>query len=328
MCIMETYKQLTYSDMVKIETFIEEGYKPGGIAIKISKDCTTVYRCLKNNSNEDGIFVADEAWEKVCKRKSEANKHIRILPDSILEKYILVKIEEHWSPEQIAGKWTHNTGEPICHETIYQYVYKNKPQLIKMFFRRKGKKYQHERKSKYQIPNRRMIDERPKEVETRKDVGHWEGDTIVGKDHKGSIVTNVERKSGFFIASKTKDRSAQSIFESTVIDFKNIPDELKISMTYDNGKEFSYHEKIESSTKMTVYFAHAYSSWERGSNENTNGLLREFIPKGTDFNTVSDEDLARYVELINNRPRKRLGFMSPNEVFQQELENLALVPRM
>ncbi len=325
---MKTYKQLTYSDMVKIETFIAEGYKAGEIAIKIGKNATTIYRCMKNNSDDNGIFVADEVWEKVSERKSNANKHIRIIPDSLLEKYILVKIEEHWSPEQIAGTWADEKKESICHETIYQYVYKYRPHLVKMFFRRKGKKYKHERKSKYQIPDRRMIDERPKEVENRKEVGHWEGDTIVGKDHKGSIVTNVERKSGKLIASKTKDRTAEAIFEATVEDFKNIPDQLHISITYDNGREFSAHKKIENTIKMTVYFAHAYSPWERGSNENTNGLLREFIPKGTDFDTVSKEDLAYYVDLINNRPRKRLGFKTPNEVFQEELEKVALDSRM
>lgn len=317
---MRAYKQLNYEDMVRIETFIEAGYKTGEIAIQIGKDYTTVYRCLKNNSNEEGKFIAQEAWEKVCRRRVD-KKQVRILPDSILEKYILVKIEEHWSPEQIAGKWEKEHEETLCHETIYQYIYKHQPQLVKMYFRRKGKKYQHDRKDKHQIKNRRMIDERPESVELRKEIGHWEGDTIVGKDHKGSIVTNVERLSGLLIASKTKDRSAQSILDATVEDFKNLPNDLKISMTYDNGKEFAYHEEIEKQANMTVYFAHAYSPWERGSNENTNGLLREFIPKGTDFDTVSDEDLARYVELLNNRPRKRLGFLTPKEFFLQHFNS-------
>ncbi len=320
---MKKYTQLTRTDMTKIETLLEENYNPCEIAIKLGKNKTTIYRCIKNNKNAE-TFIGEEAWEKVSKRKSIANKHVRILPDSILEKYILIKIEQHWSPEQISGKWREEAQESICHETIYQFVYKYHPKLVKMYFRRKGKKYQHDRKEKYQIKDRRMIDERPQNIELREEVGHWEGDTIVGKNHQGAIVTNVERKSGKLIASKVKKSTAKAILEATVKDFKDLPNELRISMTYDNGKEFSLHQEIEKQVKMNVYFAHAYSPWERGTNENTNGLLREFIPKGTDFNNVSDEDLAYFVELINNRPRKRLGFKTPNEVFQAELEKLHL----
>lgn len=301
---MKTYKQLTFVDMVKIETFLEEGYKLGYIALKLEKRNTAIYRCIKNNSI-DGKFDAEKAWELVSKRKTRANKHYRILPSSILEKFILEKIQiYYWSPEQIAGYWSKSTGEALCHETIYKFVYDYHPSLVKIYFRRKGKKYQHNRKEKYQILDRRMIDERPEDVNDRKEIGHWEGDTIIGKDHKGAIVTNVERSSGFFIASKTKNRSAEEIFSSTVKDFESLPKELRISMTYDNGKEFSEHKKIESALSMTIYFAHTYSPWERGSNENTNGLLRQFIPKGTDFDTVSDEDLLHYVDLINNRREK------------------------
>lgn len=320
---MKTYKQLTKTDMVKIETLLSEGYNPSEISIRIGKHKTTVYRCVNKSKGKDG-FDGESAWKQVSSRKSVTNRHPRILPDSILEKYILVKIEKHWSPEQIAGEWREKTQESICHETIYQYIYKNHSKLVKMYFRRKGKKYQHNRKEKYQLKDRRMIDERPSSVETRREMGHWEGDTIVGKAHKGAIITNVERKTGKLIASKVKRATGKAILDSTIKDFMELPEELCISMTYDNGREFALHKEIEEQTKMTVYFAHPYSPWERGSNENTNGLLREFIPKGTDFNTVSDEDLAYYVDLINNRPRKRLGFKTPNELFEEELKKVAL----
>jgi len=319
---MKTYKQLTETDMIKIETLLSEEYNASEIAIKLGKHKTTIYRCIKNNSKEK--FVANDVWEEVSSRKSISNRHPRILQDSVLAKYILIKIEEHWSPEQIAGKWREETQEAICHETIYQYVYKNHSKLIKLYFRRKGKKYQHNRKEKYQLKDRRMIDERPSSVETRKEMGHWEGDTIVGKAHKGAIVTNVERKTGKLIASKVERATGRAILEATIKSFKDLPAELSISMTYDNGREFALHKDIEEQTKMTVYFAHPYSPWERGSNENTNGLLREFIPKGTDFADVSEQDLAYYVELINNRPRKRFGFKTPNELFNEELKKVAL----
>lgn len=325
------YKQLTYSDMVKIETLLSEKYNYREIGIKIGKDKTTIYRCLKNNSDysdddsnnnssNNRTFTADKAWEKVCERKTRVNQHFRILPESILEEFIIEKIKTHWSPEQIAGIWTKDTGEAICHETIYQHVYKHHSELVKLYFRRKGKKYQHKRKEKYQILNRRMIDDRPEEVMERKQLGHWEGDTIVGKNHKGAIVTNLELKSGFLIASKIPNRKAESVFEATKEDFEDISNQFCITMTYDNGREFAEHQRIEEETKMMVFFAHPYSPWERGANESVNGLLREFIPKGTDFSKVTNEELDYYVELLNNRPRKRLGYKTPYEVFQEEVK--------
>ncbi len=315
---MKSYKHLSYEELVKIETLLEEDYPIHEIAIKLSRNKSTIYRCISNTSTQNS-FSADTAYELIKSRRLKSTKPRKILPNSILEKYVVDLIEEYWSPEQVAGMWTSATKESLCHETIYQYIYKYKPHLVKLYFRRKGKKYKHDRKSKYQILNRRMIDERPAEVELRQDIGHWEGDTIIGKNHKGAIITNVERKSGKLIATKLPNRCAESVLKATIDDFKDLPPRLCISMTYDNGKEFSLHQDIEKETGMTVYFARAYAPWQRGSNESTNGLLRQFIPKGTDFDTVSDEDLERYVNLLNNRPRKRHGWLTPNQVFNQEL---------
>jgi len=312
------YKHLTLSDMIRIETLIQEGYSDAEIGIKIGKERTTIYRCRKKAENRKG-FSGEKIWEEVSQRKSSANKHYKILSDSALSQYILTKIELSWSPEQIAGRWRKKTGESLCKDTIYQWVYENHPHLVKLYFRRKGKKYIHHRKKKYQIMDRRMIDERPEEVENRLEIGHWEGDTIVGKDHKGAIVTNVERKTGFLITSLLERGTAEGVADATIEDFKNLPDEVKVSMTYDNGREFSWHKVIEGTTAMTVYFAHPYSPWERGSNENTNGLLREYIPKGSSFKNITKEDLQKYTDLINNRPRKRLGFLSPAEAFDLEI---------
>lgn len=320
---MKKYKHLSYDELVKIETLKNENYSEKEIAIIISRDKTTIYRCIKKYSVNDE-FIASTAYEKIRERKLQNSKPRRILSDSLLEKYIVEKIEEYWSPEQIANKWKHIHNEALSHETIYQYVYTHKPDMVKVFFARKGKKYQKDRRSKHQILNRRMIDERPDRVELREDVGHWEGDTIIGKNHKGAIVTNVERKTGLLVASKIPNKTAQAVLDATKDDFNDLPNELCVSITYDNGKEFSYHEMIEKQTGMTVYFARAYSPWERGTNENTNGLLRRFIPKGTDFDTVSEEDLAKYVDKINNRPRKRLGWLSPNEMIQNEINSVAL----
>ena len=317
---MKRYKQLTQSDMVKIAILLAEGLKPSDIAIRIGKDKTTVYRCIKKNSDKNG-FSADTAWEKVQERKKRVNSHPRILADDILKKFIIEKIESYWSPEQIAGRWKKDNGESLSHETIYKYIYEEKPELIKVYLRRKGKKYQKDCKNKYQLNGMRSIDERPKSVEERKEIGHWEGDTITDKGLTQGVVTNVERKSGFLVASKVENRTGENVYDVTIEDFAELPDEFKISVTYDRGSEFAWHKVIEGTTKMTVYFAHAYCPWERGSNENTNGLLRQFIPKGTDLRKVTEKDLQHYVSLLNNRPRKRLKYLTPYEVFQKELKS-------
>ena len=312
---MKKYKKLGYREIVMIEYYLKEEMKKSEIAIKLSRSRSTISRCINEYRDKNGVFEAERVWEEIQVKRANRKGHRKILSDELLKKYILEKVEINWAPEQIAGRWKAATGVVICHETIYQFVYKYHPHLVKLHFRRKGKKYQHDRKNKYQLTDRRMIDDRPASVESREVLGHWEGDTIVGKNHKQGIVTNVERKSGLLLAQKIPRRTAANVADVTKEMFDKIPDKLKISITYDNGKEFAWHKVIETENKMMVYFAHPYSSWERGSNENTNGLLREFIPKKTDFNTVSDTELVKYVDLINNRPRKRLNWKTPLEVF-------------
>lgn len=316
---MSKYTQIKYYDMVKIETLLDEGLNISDIAVKIGKHKTTVYRFIKKNSHE-GKFIADKAWHKLYERKNRSNSHPRILSDSLLEKYVLEKIESYWSPEQVVGAWKKGKKEPLSHETIYKYIYEKKPELVKIYFRRKGARYRNRRNEGVgKIPNMRNINERPDAVESRKEIGHWEGDTITDKGLIRGIVTNIERKSGFLIASKVNNRRSTDICDVTIEDFSILPDNLRLSITYDQGSEFSKHEIIENNTKMTVYFAHKGCPWERASNESTNGLLRQFIPKGTDLNKVTDEDLQHYVDLLNNRPRKRLKYQTPYEVFHKEL---------
>jgi len=278
---------------------------------------------VKAYSSSLGSFCADEAWVEIGKKRSLANNHPRILDDSVLAEFIVEKIESYWSPEQIAGKWRAENNEVLCHETIYQYIYRNKPQLIKLYLRRKGKKYRKERdKGKGGIPEMVMIDDRPKAVDGRESFGHWEGDTVIGKNYKQAIVTNVERKSGFLMATKVEHKQAELVADVFRGQFADLPEELRISVTLDQGSEFAWHTVISGETKLDVYFCHKASPWERGLNENTNGLLRQFIPKGTDFSQVSSKDLQHYVNLLNGRPRKRHGYLTPAEVLQKELDSL------
>lgn len=316
---MKQYKHLNHDELVKIQTYLECGLKQAEIAIRLNKSESTISRTISAYPAK-GPFDAEKAWTDVCERKSRGNSHPKIVSDDLLKKFVLEKIESYWSPEQIAGRWRNDTGETICHETVYNYMYKYHPETIKLYFRRKGKKYRTDRdKQKGKIDGMKMIDERPKSADERKEIGHWEGDTLIGKNHKQAIVTNVERKSGYLLAEKTPQKEAETVADICEEMFSEIPDELKITLTVDQGGEFAWHKVIEAETKMTVYFCHKAAPWQRGTNENTNGLLRQFIPKGTNFENVSDEDLQRYVDLINNRPRKRLAFLTPKEVFSEEL---------
>lgn len=317
---MKKYKQISYYDMIKIETLLEEGLGVTDIAVRIGKDKTSVYRCIKKNSHK-GKFRAAKAWYKINERKGRANSHPRILSDSLLERYILEKIESYWSPEQVAGTWKKDKREALSHETIYKYIYKEKPELIQVYLRRKGIKYRKKRAERAVVLDMRSIEERPLEINEKKEIGHWEGDTITDKGLTNGIVTNIERKSGFLIASKVDRKISKNVCDVTIEDFAVLPEELRLSITYDQGTEFAKHKIIEKKTKMTVYFAHKGCPWERASNESANGLLRQFIPKGSDLDKVSEENLKRYVELLNNRPRKRLNYQTPAELFQQKLNS-------
>jgi transposase, IS30 family len=280
------------------------------------------WRCLRDiwkrkiQFHSRSIHLAREQQKSIASKR-----YCRIEEWSTLEKYILEKIQEYHSPKQISWRWRNATGERLSKETIYSYVYNNHPELIKKFFRRKGKKCQHKRKLKYQLDNRRMINRRPRSIERRTTLWHWEADTVVWKRKtrtKKCILTNVERKSGFLVARVLENSQAWTTSETVIEAFKNLPKYKRKSMTFDNGREFAYHYDIERELKMTTYFAHPYCSWERGTNENTNWLLRQFLPKWTDFETLTEKELQKYVALINNRPRERLDYMTPNEVFHNK----------
>lgn len=313
-------RHLSWEDVVRIETLLNQGLNPTEIAVVIGRDKSVVYRCVEKNSL-DGLFIAEEAWQLMHERKREANYHPRILDDSLLEQFIIEKIETFFSPQQIAGMWTESSGEVLSHETIYTWLRDKRQDLIKIYLRRKGKKYRKKRLQPEFITEKRSIDDRPVEANERLEFGHWEGDTMLGASGKKEcIVLNLERKSGLLLAQKIPNKTAQAVLNATESYFKDIPEELRISVTYDNGTEFARHKEIEKKTKMTVYFAKPYSPWQRGSLENTIGLLRQFIPKGTDLSTVSEEELQYYIHLLNIRPRKRLKWKSPLEVFQAQIK--------
>ena len=210
----------------------------------------------------------------------------------------------------------------IGKDSIFKFIYNQRPDLVKYLRCQKGK-YRRRygtriREKQREALKKRRIDTRPEIIELKQRIGDWEGDTIVGKDRKPAILTHVERKSGLLFGDKLERATKETTKEKTVVRFKKIPQNKRHTMTYDNGSEFWDYELTEKETKMIIYFANPYHSWERGSNENANGLLRQFFPKKTIFATINQEQIEKAVKLINNRPRKRHNYLTPYEVFNQK----------
>jgi IS30 family transposase len=238
---------------------------------------------------------------------------IRILKGTLL-RMVVTRLRAHESPEQIAG-----VLGTLDASTIYRYIHERAPHLKKYLRSQKGRyRRRHRTKIREKARERRKkrrIDERPPVVERRGRIGDWEGDTMMGRDKWVRIVTYVDRRSGYLMAFLLSKLNAELLTKLTVKAFKRIPQQKRKTLTLDNGTEFSDWERLEEQTGMTVYFAYPYHSWERGTNENTNGLLRQYFPKSMDFNLVTPEELAHVVRKLNDRPRKRHNFKSPRAVF-------------
>ena len=315
-----SYTHITDFESISIEIYLNEKLNYSQIGRKLARHPSTIKREVERyRSKKTGIYHSKTAIKQRKLKRSLVNKQNkqRIQKDTFLVKYILSKIKRYRSPEQISWRLKQEEDMIISKDTIYLYMYQHHPELVQKYFRRKWKKYQNRRKEKYQLHNRKMIKHRPSIVETRERIWDWEWDTIIGRRwwNKEVILTNVERKSWYLLASKIPNKSGNSVLEWTIHLFKYIPKYKQKTMTYDNGREFSLHSLIEYETNLEVYFADPYCSRQRWSNENTNWLLRQFLPKKTDFQSVSNKQLKKYVKLINSRPRKRLNYLSPYEVF-------------
>jgi len=313
-----SYQQLTLRQRFQLETLLETLPTQKEIAHWMGIDPSTVSRELSRNSGD--AYDARKAHAKNHTRRKVAKRKTKIL--FVNEKahvYVEEKLKLYWSPEQIAGRGRRELGIMICHETIYQFIYEECPEWKKYLRQKKGKyRRRHgtkEREKAREQAKKQRIDMRPSIVDNRERIGDWEGDTIVGGERTTGILTHVERKSGYLLANLFKKKSAELIKEKTVESFEKIHVDKKHTITYDNGTEFSEHELIGRGTKLDIYFAYPYHSWERGTNENTNGLLRQFFPKKSMFAKLKQRDVDEKTELINNRPRKRHGYLTPYEVF-------------
>ena len=319
------YTHLTENERYVISHLSIAGFSLREIARRIKRHHTTVSRELERNGPEYDCTVYWYDWTHpmALKRRHKARHHRR-QSNPHLVKYVIRKLRDDWSPETIAEKlkieYPENDKMRVSHETIYRWIYldANEAGILYHHLRRRRKKRRRQKRygsGRRFIPGRVSISERPAIVETRERFGDWEGDTVEGKKSTGYFATHVERKSRYLIAAKLTNKKAESLTFKSIKAFWRIPKKMRKTLTVDNGKEFARFKKLEDKTGLTVYFADPYSAWQRGTNENTNGLLRQYFPKGTDFRNVSEEDLAFAVKKLNHRPRKRLNYQSPYEVF-------------
>jgi len=322
------YTHLTENDRYVISHLTCAGFSLREIARRITRHHTTVSRELKRNDDpvyEDTVYWYDWTHPEAVKRRHKA-RHQRRRSGQRLVDYVERKLREDWSPKIIAEKlridFPDDQEMRVSHETIYRWIYLDATVGGTLYHhlrrrrkkRRKQKRYGSGRRF---IPGRVSISERPAIVETRERFGDWEGDTIEGKKSTGYMATHVERKSRYLIAAKLVDKKARSLTLKSIKAFWRIPKKMRKTLTVDNGKEFARFKELEDKTGLTVYFADPYSAWQRGTNENTNGLLRQYFPKGTDFREFTEEDLAFAVKKLNHRPRKCLNYRSPQEVFSK-----------
>lgn len=326
-----SYAHLTKENRIELAILKRSGAKQKDIARILCKDPSTISRELRRNPDKDSVigYSPSYAQNKTKIRRIKANQRFRIIEnDEKLRKFIVKKLKKLWSPEQIAGRLKKEFGKTlVCHETIYQYIYSSNPYLKRYLRCRKGK-YRRRygtkiREKQREEAKKKRIDLRPEIVEQRGRIGDWEGDTILGKD-KNHILTHAERKSGILFADKLQVVTAEETRIRTIERFKKIPRKKKRSLTYDNGTTFADYEFTERETGIDIYFAYPYHSWERGTNENANGLLRQFFPKKSVFANITQKEIDKAVRLINHRPRKRLNYLTPYEVFYEKEINCTL----
>lgn len=313
-------KHLTEEQRYAIYTMLQIPMTQKDIAEAIGVHKSTISRELRRNCDKrSGKYIMDLAQRKAEKRKAnKRHKEVFTAPMQLRVKRLL---KRGFSPEQIAGRSKVEGKAIVSHETIYRWIWEDKRSggTLHKHLRRQGRKYA-KRGSKNAgrgfIPNRIDIDERPPVVELKERFGDLEIDTIIGKNHKGAILTINDRATSRVWIRKLTGKEAVPVAKITAWALRKVKN-LIHTITADNGKEFAKHEEIAQKLEINFYFCKPYHSWERGANENTNGLIRQYIPKGTDFSEVTNKQIKRIENILNNRPRKRLGYLTPNEKFKQ-----------
>ena len=329
------HRRLTLKERIIIETLLNQNKSKSYIAKHLNRNRSTITREVNNwiykptdkyNATLADFFAKDEYLNKRNLDKINTHKQLKM--------YVYRGLLSKFSPEQIAGRikldHPNNSIMTISHEAIYQHIYKHRQsilgkKLIKLLpYHHSKRRYNRKGgKNRIRIKDQVNISERPDDVQQRKIAGHWEADLMIGVGQKSAIGTIVERKTRIVFIVKLENRKSATVTQQFAKILNSLPIHLLKSMTYDNGMEMANHKWLSEKTGMNIYFANPYSSWERGTNENTNGLIRRSFPKRTDFNLVTNEKLKQAETSLNNRPRKVLGYKTPNECMKQEINNYA-----
>jgi IS30 family transposase len=291
------------------------------IAAAIGKDKSVVSRELKRNSDKrNGVYKAPLAEKKYRIRQAQKSKHVSFTSE--IKSYVITGLQNDYSPEQISGRAKLDGVLCVSHERIYQFVWEDKKEPISLglheHLRHQGRKYRQRGSSKDSrgiIKNRVDIDQRPAIVEEKTRFGDLEIDTIIGKNHQGALLTVNDRVTSLVWIRRLDSKHEEPLTEASIQALMCLKDELK-TITADNGKEFAGHQRIAQELGVDFYFAKPYHSWERGANENTNGLIRQYFKKGSSFENVTHQQVSYVQDKLNNRPRKKLGYLSPNEFYK------------
>jgi len=310
---------LTVEQRYSISTLLEQGFNQTFIAKAIGKDKSVISRELgRNSDNRNGVYKAELAQRKCLQRHRFKRKHISFTAK--MQFFVEEQLKNDFSPEQIKGIADLNKVPCVSHERIYQHVWADKKAkgILHTHLRNKGRRYRKRgalKDSRGIIPGKVNINERPPIVEERTRFGDLEMDLIIGKNHQKAILTINDRASGMLKMKLLESKNAEALCQ-VAIDLLEPWKPFLHTITSDNGKEFAKHQKIAIHTNTSYYFANPYHSWERGSNENLNGLIRQYFPKMTDFNLITDEQIKAVEDKLNQRPRKRFGFKSPLDIFE------------
>lgn len=317
------YYQLTENERYQIYALKKAGLNQKAIAEQMSRNAATICRELKRNSGQRG-YRPKQAQEFSENRRSQAQKAVKIT--TVVRAAIECLLRQELSPQQVVGYLKRERKLSLHHETVYRLIYADKAAGGDLYahLRVASKPYRkrygsYDRRGK--IPHRRGIEERPAVVERRSRIGDWEGDTIIGKGKQSAMLTLVERKTLYTVIIKLQGKQADALAEAANKGMKALKGRVR-TITFDNGLEFAAHAKMAEVLEADIFFAHPYCSWERGANENTNGLIRQYFPKGTDFSTVTDEEIQGVMARLNNRPRATRKFKTPNELFMGQRVDL------
>jgi IS30 family transposase len=328
---MKNYKRLSSSERDKLAVWKAEGVSNKQCAGRLNRNISTIGRELKRNRWKDNYYVAIHAQTNADYRESEKAHGKHELKNIDVYEYVTERLRDGWSPDQIAGRLRLDYPKDkywwITAETIYRWIYQEEQikcdQPWYEYLRRKQKKrkkYQGRKVHRSHIPDRISIHKRPKAVDKRREFGHWEGDTVEGKRHKDGVHTEVERMCRKILGKKVKQITSEVTIGVQKQMFVDLPEIARKSTTLDNGRETHLHYLLRKDLNMNTYHADPYSSWQRGTNEHGNWHLRYYFPKGTDFNEITEEELQDVIEEINSRPRKILGYLSANEMYQKLLK--------